>query len=231
MKYLCIKIQNVRRNGQKIRYITMKKVEHLLARKLLDITAIKLQPDNPFTWGSGWVSPIYTDSRKILSYPEVRTFVKTEISRVILENFPGVECLAGVATGAIAHGALAADQLGLPYCFVRLTPKDHGLENLIEGTVKLGQKIVVIEDNLSTAHSSLKVMETLEQAGCEVLGEVAIFDFGFAAAEAALRAKGVKVFSLTNFDAMVDAALGINFITQEDAEALRSWHNDPEMWS
>lgn len=208
----------------------MKKVERLLAKKLLDITAIKLQPDNPFTWSTGWASPIYTDNRKILSYTAVRTFVKTELCRVILENFPGVEAIAGVASGAIAHGALVADNLALPYCFVRLTPKDHGLENLIEGNVKPGQKVVVIEDNISTAHSSLKVIETLQMAGCDVLGTVAIFDFGFATASSALKAKGVKMLSLTNFDAMVDVALETEFITKEDADSLNQWRQDPESW-
>lgn len=209
----------------------MKKVERLLAKKLLDITAVKLQPDNPFTWGSGWASPIYADNRKILSYPGVRTFVKTEICRVILENFPEAEGIAGVASGAIAHGALVADNLALPYCFVRLTPKDHGLENLIEGNVRLGQKVVVIEDNISTGHSSLKVVETLQMAGCEVLGIIAIFDFGFAASAPALKAKGIKLVSLTNFDAMVEVALETKFITKADAESLNQWRRDPESWA
>ena len=209
----------------------MKQVERLLAKKLLDITAIKLQPDNPFTWGSGWVSPIYTDNRKILSYPQVRTFVKTEISRVIMENFGSVEAIAGVATGAIAHGALVADNMDLPYCFVRLTPKDHGLENLIEGNVKLGQKVVVIEDNISTAHTSLKVVESLRDAGCKVIGMVAIFTYGLPQAEQALKAKGVKLISLTNFDAMVEAAIETHFIDPEDADALREWRRDPDNWS
>ena len=132
----------------------MKKVERILAEKLLNITAIKLQPDNPFTWASGWNSPIYTDNRKTLSYPDVRTFIKTELCRVILENFGDADAVAGVATGAIAQGALVADQLGMPYAYVRSTPKDHGLENLIEGNLKIGQKVVVIEDLISTGASS-----------------------------------------------------------------------------
>ena len=209
----------------------MKKVEHILAQKLLAITAIKLQPDNPFTWASGWVSPIYTDNRKILSYPGVRTFVKTEISRIILENFGSAEAIAGVATGAIAHGALVADNLNLPYAYVRLTPKDHGLENLIEGSLKLGQKVVVIEDNISTAHSSVKVIEALRDAGCEVIGMVAIFSYGLPQAEEALRKAGVRLVSLTNFDAMVKAALDTDFITPDDADTLMTWRRDPDNWT
>ena len=134
----------------------MKTIDHLLAEKLLGISAIKLQPDNPFTWASGWNSPIYTDNRKTLSYPDIRTFIKVELCRMIMENFPEVDAVAGVATGAIAQGALVADELNLPYVYVRSSPKDHGLENLIEGNLMPGQKVVVIEDLISTGKSSLK---------------------------------------------------------------------------
>ena len=159
----------------------MKKVERLLAEKLLKISAIKLQPDNPFTWASGWNSPIYTDNRMTLSYPETRSFIKTELVRTILENFTDVDAVAGVATGAIAQGALVADQLNLPYVYVRSTPKDHGLENLIEGNLKPGQRVVVIEDLISTGSSSLKAVEAIRNAGCEVVGMVALFTYGFPA--------------------------------------------------
>ena len=148
----------------------MKSPDRQLAEKLLQISAIKLQPNNPFTWASGWNSPIYTDNRKTLSYPDIRSFIKVELSRIILENFPEVEAIAGVATGAIAMGALVADTLGLPYVYVRSTPKDHGLENLIEGNLKPSQKVVVIEDLVSTGGSSLKAVEAIRMAGCEVLG-------------------------------------------------------------
>ena len=134
----------------------MKKLESLVAEKLLKISAIKLQPEIPFVWASGWNSPIYTDNRKTLSYPELRTFIKTELCRIIMENFEQPDAIAGVATGAIAQGALVADTLALPYVYVRSTPKDHGLENLIEGNLKPGQKVVVIEDLISTGGSSLK---------------------------------------------------------------------------
>ena len=148
----------------------MKPIERLLAEKLLKISAIKLQPELPFTWASGWNSPIYTDNRKTLSYPDVRSFIKVEMCRLIMEHFDNPDAIAGVATGAIAMGALVADTLGLPYVYVRSTPKDHGLENLIEGNLKPGQKVVVIEDLISTGGSSLKAVEAIRNAGCEVVG-------------------------------------------------------------
>lgn len=208
----------------------MKKVETLLAEKLLGINAIKLQPDNPFTWASGWNSPIYTDNRKTLSYPAVRTFIKTELTRTILENFGDAECVAGVATGAIAQGALVADALGLPYVYVRSTPKDHGLENLIEGNVKLGQKVIVIEDLVSTGKSSLKAVEALRAAGCEVIGMVAIFTYQFPVAEEAFENAGVKLITLSNYNAMLEAALHTNYIKASDIDTLKEWREDPANW-
>ena len=157
----------------------MKQPDRLLAEKLLQINAINLQPNNPFTWASGWNSPIYTDNRKTLSYPDIRSFIKVELSRMILENFPEADAIAGVATGAIAVGALVADLLNLPYVYVRSTPKDHGLENLIEGNIKPGQKVVVIEDLISTGGSSLKAVEAIRAAGCEVAGMCALFSYEF----------------------------------------------------
>ena len=209
----------------------MKKVERILAEKLLNITAIKLQPDNPFTWASGCNSPIYTDNRKTLSYPDVRTFIKTELCRVILENFGDADAVAGVATGAIAQGALVADQLGMPYAYVRSTPKDHGLENLIEGNLKIGQKVVVIEDLISTGASSLKAVEALRASGCEVVGMVAIFTYQFPVAEKAFAEAGVKLITLSNYNAMLDAALGIDYIKPTDVDMLREWRKDPANWA
>lgn len=209
----------------------MNKVDRILAEKLLKIKAVKLQPDNPFTWGSGWLSPVYTDNRKLLSYPAVRSFVKIELSRMILEHFGGVEAIAGVATGAIAHGAIVADCLDLPFAFVRLTPKDHGLENLIEGSLKLGQKAVVVEDNISTAHNSVKVIEALRSAGCEVLGVVSLFTYGFPQSEVTLRKAGVPMVALTSFDTLVDTALELKEITPDMARTLREWQRDPENWT
>ena len=208
----------------------MKQLETLLAEKLLKVSAIKLQPDNPFTWASGWTSPIYTDNRVTLSYPEIRTFIKVELCRLIQENFPQATAVAGVATGAIAQGALVADTLGLPYVYVRSTPKDHGLENLIEGKLDLGQKVVVVEDLISTGGSSLKAVQAIRQAGCEVVGMVAMFSYGFPIAQQAFKDAGVELLTLSNYNAMLEAALATDYIRKEDIETLREWRKDPSVW-
>ena len=171
----------------------MKTVERLLAEKLLKISAIKLQPENPFVWASGWNSPIYTDNRRTLC-------------RVIMENFGEVDAIAGVATGAIAQGALVAETLGLPYVYVRSAPKDHGLENLIEGNLKPGQKVVVIEDLISTGGSSLKAVEAIRNAGCEVIGMAAIFTYGFPVAARKFKSAQVELITLSNYNAMLETA-------------------------
>ncbi|MDE6288576.1 MAG: orotate phosphoribosyltransferase [Muribaculaceae bacterium] len=209
----------------------MKKVERLLAEKLLKISAIILQVDNPFTWASGWNSPIYTDNRKTLSYPEIRTFIKVELTRMIMESFKEAEVVAGVATGAIAQGALVADTLGLPYIYVRSTPKDHGLENLIEGNLKPGQKVVVIEDLISTGHSSLKAVEAIRAAGAEVIGMVALFTYGFPVAEENFRKAGVKLLTLSNYNAMIESALATEYIHSSDVATLQEWRQDPANWT
>ena len=210
---------------------TMKTVAQLLAEKLLKISALKLQPANPFTWASGWNSPIYTDNRRTLSYPEVRTFIKIELTRTILEQFPEADAIAGVATGAIAQGALVADALNLPYAYVRSTPKDHGLENLIEGNLRQGAKVVVIEDLVSTGKSSLKAVEAIRNAGCEVVGMVALFTYGFPLAEENFNNAGVKLVTLSNYDAMLEVALQTEYITKDDLETLHMWRIDPANWS
>lgn len=208
----------------------MKKLETLLAEKLLKISAIKLQPDNPFTWASGWNSPIYTDNRVTLSYPDIRSFIKVELCRLISENFSEATAVAGVATGAIAQGALVADTLALPYVYVRSTPKDHGLENLIEGNLKPGNKVVVVEDLISTGGSSLKAVEAIRNAGCEVVGMVAMFTYGFPVAEKAFKEHNVKLITLSNYNAMLEAALATNYIREEDIETLREWRKNPAQW-
>lgn len=208
----------------------MKKVERLLAEKLLKISAIILQVDNPFTWASGWNSPIYTDNRKTLSYPDIRSFIKVELTRMILENFKDAEVVAGVATGAIAQGALVADLLGLPYVYIRSTPKDHGLENLIEGNLRPGQKVVVIEDLISTGKSSLKAVEAVRAAGAEVIGMAALFTYGFPVAEENFRKAGVKLLTLSNYNAMIEAALATNYIKESDVDTLKEWRQDPANW-
>ena len=209
----------------------MKSLERLLAEKLLKISAIKLQPEIPFTWASGWNSPIYTDNRKTLSYPEVRSFIKVEMCRLILENFEKPDAIAGVATGAIAMGALVADTLGLPYVYVRSSPKDHGLENLIEGNLTPGQRVVVIEDLISTGGSSLKAVEAIRHAGCEVVGMAAIFTYGFSLAIKRFKEAGVNLFTLSNYNAMLEAALETQYIREEDLETLKEWRQDPANWA
>lgn len=208
----------------------MNKPHKLLAEKLLHISAIKLQPESPFVWASGWNSPIYTDNRKTLSYPEIRSFIKVELCRMILENFPEVDAVAGVATGAIAQGALVADTLSLPYVYVRSTPKDHGLENLIEGSLMPGTRVVVIEDLISTGGSSLKAVEALRAAGCEVVGMAALFTYGFPVAEKAFEKANVKLITLSNYNAMLEAALATNYIQESDLATLREWRKDPASW-
>lgn len=209
----------------------MKTPDRLLAEKLLQISAIKLQPENPFTWASGWNSPIYTDNRKTLSYPEVRTFIKVEMARIIMEKYPDAQAIAGVATGAIAMGALVADELGLPYAYVRSAPKDHGLENLIEGNLKPGQKVVVIEDLISTGGSSIKAVEAVRMAGCDVIGMAAIFTYGFPVAEKRFADAKVEITTLSNYNSMLEAALETNYIQQSDLETLKEWRRDPAAWT
>ena len=209
----------------------MKKLERLLAEKLLKVSAIKLQPENPFTWASGWNSPIYTDNRRTLSYPEVRSFIKTELSRIILENFEKPDVIAGVATGAIAQGALVADNLGLPYIYVRSTPKDHGLENLIEGSLQHGQKVLIIEDLVSTGMSSLKAADAIKMVGGEVVGMVAMFTYGFPIAEKRFREAGIKLMTLSNYDALLEVALSTGFIAESDIATLQQWRKDPANWA
>ena len=209
----------------------MKTLEQIFAAKLLKVKAIKLQPTNPFTWASGWKSPFYCDNRKTLSYPELRTFVKTEIIRLIMEQFPEVEAVAGVATGAIAQGALVADAMGLPFVYVRSKPKDHGLENLIEGELKPGMKVVVVEDLISTGGSSLKAVEAIRSNACEVIGMVASYTYGFDVATDAFKAADVKLVTLTNYEAVVEEALSIGYIAESDVDLLHEWRKDSAHWN
>lgn len=209
----------------------METLERLFAEKLLKVKAIKLQPANPFTWASGWKSPIYCDNRKTLSYPSLRNFVKIEISRLILEKFGQVDAIAGVATGAIPQGALVADELNLPFVYVRSKPKDHGLENLIEGELRPGMKVVVIEDLVSTGGSSLKAVDALRQNGCEVIGMVASFTYGFQVAVEGFKAANVKLLTLTNYEAVLKVALDTDYIAEEDIEVLQAWRKDPANWN
>lgn len=208
----------------------MQDVQKLTAEKLLQIKAIKLQPSNPFTWASGWKSPIYCDNRKLMSYPAMRNFIKVEFARLILEKYPQVDAIAGVATGAIAPGALVADLLGLPFVYIRSTPKDHGLENLIEGDLKPKQKVVVIEDLVSTGGSSLRAVEAIRRDGSDVLGMVAIFTYGFHQALQSMKDARVELTTLCNYDAILDEALATDYIDESELKTLQDWRKDPENW-
>ena len=209
----------------------MKTLEGIVAEKLLKIKVVKLQPANPFTWASGWKSPIYCDNRKTLSYPAVRNFIKLELARIILEKYENVDAIAGVATGAIAQGAMVADELNLPFVYVRSTPKDHGLTNLIEGDLKPESKVIIIEDLISTGGSSLKAVEAIRNAGCEVLGMLAIFTYSFPVAEEKFKEAKVELTTLCNYDAVLEEALKINYINQSEISILQSWRKDPANWS
>ncbi|MCI5817312.1 MAG: orotate phosphoribosyltransferase [Prevotella sp.] len=208
----------------------MDNMKKAFAAKLLDVKAIKLQPNAPFTWASGWKSPFYCDNRKVLSFPELRTYVKLELTHAVLEYFSNAEVVAGVATGAIAQGALVADALGLPFVYVRSKAKDHGMGNLIEGELSKGAKVVVVEDLISTGGSSLKAVEAIRQAGAEVIGMVASYTYGFPVAEKAFADAGVKLVTLTDYDHVVEEALETNYISDADIELLHEWRKDPANW-
>lgn len=200
------------------------------ATKLLEVKAIKLQPNNPFTWASGWKSPFYCDNRKTLSFPALRNYVKQELVHNILEHFPEAEAVAGVATGAIAQGALVADALHLPFIYVRSKPKDHGMENLIEGELSKGTKVVVVEDLISTGGSSLKAVEAIRKYGCEVVGMVASYTYGFQTAKDAFEAADVKLVTLTDYEHVVAQALETGYISEADVNLLHEWRKDPANW-
>ena len=208
----------------------MKSLEKITAEKLLKIKAIKLQPSLPFTWASGWKSPIYCDNRKLMSYPNIRNFLKIQFGRIILEKHPDVEAIAGVATGAIAPGAIVADLLGLPFVYIRSTPKGHGLENLIEGDLKHNQKVVVIEDLVSTGNSSLKAVEAIRKDGAEVIGMVSIFTYGFPIATKNMKEANVKLTSLSNYDAILEEAVRTLYIDESELETLQDWRENPDTW-
>ncbi len=201
-----------------------------VARLLLQINTIKVQPSNPFTWASGWKSPIYCDNRKILSFPEARSVIRDKFCAIIADKYPDAEVIAGVATGAIAHGVLVAEKLGLPFVYVRSAPKGHGLENLIEGDLRPGQKVVVIEDLVSTGSSSLKAAEALSKYGAQVMGMVAIFSYGFPQAAENFTAAGLELTSLSQYDVLIEYATGNGDLKPEDRELLMQWRLDPSNW-
>ncbi len=201
-----------------------------VAEFLLQIKAIKLQPNKPFTWASGWKSPIYCDNRITLSYPKVRTYIRQQFVHVITENFGKPDVIAGVATGGIAHGALVAQEMGLPFVYIRSEAKKHGLTNMIEGVVEKGQSVVIIEDLISTGGSSLKAVEALRNAGCEVKGMAAIFTYGFKAAADNFKKEKCKLVTLSDYETLIKQALKSNFITENDSASLKEWREKPSEW-
>ncbi|MBP5473836.1 MAG: orotate phosphoribosyltransferase [Bacteroidales bacterium] len=208
----------------------MNNSETKIAVSLLQIKAIKLQPSNPFTWASGWKSPIYCDNRKTLSYPAIRSFICDSFVDLIKSKYPDVEVIAGVATGAIAHGMLVADRMNLPFIYVRSSAKEHGLGNQIEGFYQPGQKVVVVEDLISTGGSSLKAVKALREAGCEVLGMVAIFTYQFQKSVDAFAEANCALDTLSNYSVLVDTAVKEDFIKEADMETLKKWRENPEVW-
>ncbi len=206
------------------------KNEKIIAEKLLQADAIRLSPDKPFTWASGWKSPVYCDNRKVLSFPYLRDFIKSEMCNVIFEQFPEADLLAGVATAGIAWGAMAADQLKLPFIYVRPKPKEHGLGNQVEGFFEAGQKAVVVEDLISTGKSSLQVVDVLRKSGVEVIGMVSIFNYGFDKATEAFKEADVHLESLTTYPSLIDLAIEKNIVSPETEQLLQSWRANPAEW-
>lgn len=201
-----------------------------VAEFLLACEAVRLSPDKPFTWASGWKSPIYCDNRKTLAFPKTRDYIRDALTQTVRQYFPQTEVIAGVATGAIAQGALVADQLQLPFCYVRSSPKDHGLGNQVEGYLEKGQKVVIVEDLISTGGSSLKAVEALRNVGAEVLGMVAIFSYQFPVAETNFRQAQVVLYTLSNYDALIETAIAKNYIQSHWLNVLQQWRTNPEGW-
>ena len=210
--------------------IFQQQVANNVAGFLLDCQAVKLNLKQPYVWASGWKAPIYTDNRVTLSFPQVRTYIKNQLISLIVNNFPTVECIAGVATGGIPQGALAADEIGIPFVYVRSEAKGHGLKNMIEGQVHKGQKVVVVEDLISTGKSSLKAVEALQEAGAEVLGMVSVFTYGFPQAWEAFETAGIQCFPLTDYLSLIATALQKGIIKDKDIATLEQWRKDPANW-
>jgi len=210
--------------------INNSEVEQKVAEFLLQIKAIKLQPSNPFTWASGWKSPIYCDNRITLSHPSIRTYIRQQLSSLIQEEFGSVSVIAGVATAGIPQGVLVAQDLGLPFIYVRAKAKEHGTGNLIEGEFTPGQRVIVVEDLISTGKSSLQAVQALREAGCEVAGLVGIFNYGFDAAEENFKNAKCRFLTLSNYSALIEYAAEHNFVSAEDLNILRKWRENPEAW-
>ncbi|MBI9054169.1 MAG: orotate phosphoribosyltransferase [Bacteroidales bacterium] len=209
----------------------MENLDKKIAQSLMQIKAIKLQPANPFTWASGWKSPIYCDNRKTLSYPEIRKLIKETFVKTIEEKYGRPDVIAGVATGAIAIGMLVAEEMQLPFVYVRPKPKEHGLGNMIEGEVPIGKKVVVVEDLISTGMSSLNAVKALRDSDIDVMGMVAIFTYGFQLAEQNFIDANVELTTLSNYNVLIQAALETGYVKESDIDALEQWRIDPGNWS
>ena len=205
-------------------------ISHQVAAKLLQIEAIRLNLETPFTWASGWKSPIYCDNRLSLSYPDIRDFIKLELKSLIEQEFVGTEAIAGVATAGIPQGALVADALGLPFLYVRSKPKGHGMTNMIEGVAQAGQKVVLVEDLISTGGSSIKAALALREAGIEVLGMVSIFTYGFDLSVQNFAKEEIKIATLSNYNDMIEQAVAANYVSADVVDSLKAWRQDPENW-
>jgi orotate phosphoribosyltransferase len=208
----------------------MEMTDKLFAKELMDIKAVLLRPEKPFLWASGWHSPIYCDNRRILSYPKMRTRVAQSIADIIASEYPQAEIIAGVATGAIAHGVMVADKLEKPFIYVRPKPKDHGTGSQIEGILESGKKVVVVEDLISTGMSSLAAVDALRKAGAEILGMVAIFTYGFAISSEQFAAAGVELTTLSDYKALVEMAKETGYIDESDYKVLNEWRISPSTW-
>lgn len=211
--------------------LASKEIAHTVAEELLSVGAIKIQPNNPFTWASGWKSPIYCDNRLSLSFPETRTIIKHYLVKEISENFQGVDAIAGVATAGIPQGALVADVLNLPFIYIRSKPKGHGMENMIEGKLEKGQKVVLIEDLVSTGGSSIKAAKAVSEAGAEVMGMCAIFTYGFPIAEDNFNDAGIELRCLSNYNFLLERATELGLIEEKDLKTLKDWRQNPADWS
>lgn len=201
-----------------------------IADFLLQIKAVKLQPRQPFKWASGWNSPIYCDNRITLSHPRVRTYIRQELVKIIDEKFGPPDVIAGVATGAIAHGVLVAEAMGLPFVYIRSSAKEHGRQNVIEGEIHRNQTVVVIEDLISTGQSSLKAVHALRESGAIVKGMISIFNYGFDVAAESFKSANCPVYSLSNYDVLISVALRHGYVSQQDVDLLKSWRENPSVW-
>lgn len=209
----------------------MSVLQNLTAIKMLQLKAFKFQLSNPFKWANGWYAPLYCDDRKILSYPKIRDFVRIELARTIAEMYPDADVIAGVATNAIAHGVLVAEQLNLPFVYVHPTPKDHGLENQIEGDLRPRQSVVIVENQVNVGDNCMKVVKALEDNGCKVLGIVAIFDYGFPSTYDKLNKEGIDLTSLTTLDIVLHHAENMGVIDSEQSNSLKNWQQQPSTWN